>query len=529
MQKKMMTLAAAGMLAFAASVPVATAADAASQPVLAKPTPQQLMFADWELGAFYHFGMSTFTGEAHGLGRGKPTLFNPQSLNTTQWLQCAKAMGAKYAILTARHEDGFCLWPTATTDYSVKSSPWKNGKGDVVREFVDACRATGIEPCLYFSPGFDGHHLFRVGDNPRWGDGVDYFGRMTEAEFAEFTKRDIAQVSELITNYKPKYIWCDHNLVGGRMGELQVAVCKTIKQLAPDCLILGPDIWVVGNEHAHVCYPMWNAVNTKDNTLYSRPRATSSQPEVMDADGLLETDANTGHPWGAFWRNRDAVTAGAFGGWFYYDKMRTTPADGKVNVNTYYYRSVGLGATATLNFTPDKRGLVPDWQVKGAKAFGDELRRQFATDKRVAATKGVQTGNTVELRWEKPRKIDRVVLMENIVNGQKVAKYSLEALVAGQWQPLIANNVHGYKSKVPAGYETIGHKKIDRVKPVTATGVRFRCLKSVAQPVELRSLRVYAPCDEVKMKWAPPVTQKRMMEKNETSGLETRTLIKFTA
>lgn len=447
---------------------------------LAKPSPRQLEFADWELGTFIHFGISTFTGEGHGNGRANPKLFDPKSLDVRQWLAGAKAMGAKYAILTARHEDGFCMWPTKTTDYSVKSSPWKGGKGDVVREFVDACREMGIEPCLYFSPGYDAHHLFGPKDKVVWGK-----WDMSRSNQAEFIQRDIAQVTELITLYKPRYLWFDHNLSTG----ISKAVTKAAMELDPQCLVYGPQTCFVGTETGHAPYPLWNAVNTVDDTLFSRARATSRGTGEAE---LLETDSATGHPLGKFWRPRDAVTASPFGGWFWNSQQRKKVADGEAAVNMYYYRTVGLGANTTINLCPDNRGLVPDHQMAGAKAFGAALARQFGKDKLVAQTARVQTGDTVEVRWEKPRLIDRVVLMENIVKGQKIAKYDLEARVDGQWSSLTPNNISGFNAKTPVGFETIGHKKIDRVKPVTATGVRFRCLKAVAQPVEMRSLAVYA-------------------------------------
>jgi alpha-L-fucosidase len=122
---------------------------------LVKPTQQQINFADWEVGAFIHYGLNPFTDQEHGDGQESPSKFNPTNLDVEQWVITAKSMGAKYVCLTARHEGGFCLWPSKTTEYTIANSPYKNGKGDIVREFVDACRKHGLIPALYHTAGFD--------------------------------------------------------------------------------------------------------------------------------------------------------------------------------------------------------------------------------------------------------------------------------------------------------------------------------------------------------------------------------------
>jgi hypothetical protein len=157
-----------------------------------------------------------------------------------------------------------------------------------------------------------------------------------------------------------------------------------------------------------------------------------------------------------------------------------------------YYRTIGLGANLMINLPPDQRGLIPDDLVAAAKNLGDEIQRRFAHP--IAELKTIPAGDMVELIWEKPTRIDTVVLMENIANGQKIASYTLEAQVDGQWTELKpANKFIPYKPpyNVEPGFETIGRKKIDRIEPVTTSHIRFRCLKSVAQPVELRRLAAF--------------------------------------
>jgi len=486
-----------GAITVALSLLLGTPFVHADQPKLAEPSAEQLAFADMELGAFYHFGMSTFTGEVHGLGRGKPSAFNPARLDTRQWLSGAVGLRAKYATLTARHEDGFCLWPTDTTDYSVKNAPWKHGKGDVVGDFVAACREVGIAPCLYYSPAFDAHHLFKATDKPRWGEWniPKYWDRMSKEEFAAFKERELAQVTELLRRYRPAYIWCDHNLAGApsapRMQELMRAVTSRIMELDPKCLVHGPHTWGTGSERGSVVYPLWNAVNTVDGTLLTRPRVTRKNTNATSEFGLLETGVNTGHPFGRFWRPRESVTDRPFGSgrWFWNDNSIRGVQSGEQLVDEFYYRTVGFGANLMINFAPNKSGLVPDVQIINARAFGEALAKRFA--KPVGQTADVSVGDTVTVSWEKPSAVREVVLMENIVHGQKVASYQLEAWVNNSWQALIPRNAPGFRSRKPAGYETIGHKKIDRVAPVTTTKVRFRCLKAVAKPVEIRSMKVF--------------------------------------
>lgn len=276
-----------------------------------------------------------------------------------------------------------------------------------------------------------------------------------------------------------------------RMKEVMRAVTSLIMELDPKCLILGPHTWVTGTEGGTVVYPLWNAVNTVDGTLLSRPRATGKSTDVASEFGLLETEVNTGHPLGQFWRPRESVTDKPFGNgrWFWHPKSIRGVQSGERLVDEFYYRTVGFGANLMINFAPNKSGLVPNAQIINARAFGKALAERFA--KPVGQTVDVTVGDTVTVSWENPSAVREVVLMENIIHGQKVASYQLEAWVSDSWQALIPRNARGFGSKEPAGYETIGHKKIDRVDPVTTTKVRFRCLKAVAGPVEIRSMKVF--------------------------------------
>ncbi|HEY3897075.1 MAG TPA: alpha-L-fucosidase [Chthoniobacter sp.] len=459
---------------------------------LAKPTPDQRAFMDMELGVFFHFDLNTFTGQEHGDGKESPKRFNPTALDCDQWVRTAKSMGAKYAVLTARHEGGFCLWPTATTEYSIKNSPYKNGQGDIVREFVDACHKYGLKVGLYHTAGVDSRHTFIAPDGKRHlGDdhGADDLSQNGHAGDEKYTALQVAQLTELLTNYgEISYIWSDHWSGGG----VWRAVTDTMRKLQPHCLMQGPDVTTAGNENGYVTYPLWNAINTVDGTIYSRATVTKADHSLPNDYGLLETDVLTGHPFGKIWRSRESDTNTAFerGGWFWHP--------GKTSVKSLaehvdlYYRTIGLGANLIVNLPPDDRGLIPDDLVAAAKEFGNEISRRFS--KPIAQANEVRNGDMVELKWPKPCPINTIVLRENIADGQKIAAYTLEARVSGDWVPLLPAN-HFPTAKPPFNpspdFETIGQKKIDRVEPVVTDQIRFRCLKSIAQPTELRSIAVY--------------------------------------
>ncbi|MHC4981577.1 MAG: alpha-L-fucosidase [Planctomycetota bacterium] len=400
----------------------------------ARPTPRQLEFMDYELGMFIHFGLNTFTGQQHGDGKQPPSKFNPTDLDCEHWMRVAKSMGAKYVVFTARHEGGFCLWPTRTTDYSVAGSPWRNGRGDLVREFVDACRRAGLKVGLYHSSSFDARHLE---------------ARKLGSE--EFLKMQLEQLTELLTGYGPiDYLWFDHH-AGGEFWE---AVDAAVARLQPQCLRFGPDVWIIGGHSGIAAETLWCAVQTADGKINSRPTRPA------------------GEPWGRFFRVWEANTTGN-GPWFWDDEV-TSAAAPLAELVEKYYKSVGRGANFLLNFAPDRRGLVPEDAVASARQFGDEIHRRFGAP--IAETEG--EGEVVTLDLGKPTAIDHVVVMEDLADGQRIAAHRVEAMVGGGWRRIAAGR-------------TVGHKRIYRFKAVAAEKVRFRCLKSIFGSVTVRRLAVH--------------------------------------
>lgn len=478
----------------------------AEEVALTVPSEKQIRFADWEVGAFFHYNLNPFTGQQHGDGQEPPSKFNPTELDVEQWVLTAKNMGAGYAVLTARHEGGFCLWPSKTTDYTIASSPYQNGKGDLVRDFVAACRKHGLGVGLYHTAAYDAHEALKgfegltdyqlplIWGSRERGEAIQRAFREDPGKRARFKKTQEGQFRELLANYGPiDFMWSDHWNAADPDGVWRM-VTVLAEELQPNMVMMGPETWVPGNESGHVIYPMWNAVNTVDGTRFTRPAPTDSDQSVENDYGLLETDVLTGHPLGKFWRARECTTNSGFhhGGWFWQpDNVEPThPLPGWKHIDLYY-RTVGLGANTIINLPVDTRGLVPEDIVEAAGKLGEQIRRRFANP--VATLDATQRGNTVELAWNESTEINTFVTMENIATGQRVARYTLEAIVDGEWRPLEPRNrmiAWAPYSQNP-GYLTIGHKKIDRVEPVTTNRVRFRCLESVLGEPELRSFAVF--------------------------------------
>ncbi len=441
-----------------------------SQPSqLAKPTLQQLAFQDLGLGVFIHYSIDTYA--SHGLPPGETpsSSFNPTELNPEQWVLAAKAMGATYMVLTARHEQGFCLWPTKTTDYSIKSSPYKNGKGDIVREFTDACRKHGLKVGLYTAPWIDSNWETRQGIKGANSGRIDKLDDPVLYEKA--LQKEKEQIRELMTNYGSLvFIWDDHfgrsdalDSIphGGKFREFYAAITKYAHELQPNCLLLGRDVEHVGTEEGRACYPFWNALNTIDGTTY-----TVSKTYRWD-------HCNSGDPLGKFFRPQLSCTTDALstGGWMWTGSRKIQPLERRMQA---YYETIGRGAGLIVNLTPDRRGLIPEDLVAAAKEMGDEIVRQFGNPLAHSELKEKEQ----LIQFKGPQTIDHVVLMEDLTQGQKIAGYLLEAEVNGTW-------------KIVVNGQTIGHKRIDQFASVTATALRFSVTKSVADNVNMKKIVVF--------------------------------------
>lgn len=403
---------------------------------LAKPSPQQLAWQDMELGMFCHFGMNTFCDQEWGDGTDSAEIFNPEQLDARQWARTAKRAGFKYLVLTAKHHDGFCLWPTKTTDYSVKSSPWRGGKGDVVREVADACREEGLQFGLYLSP-WDRHE-------PCYPDKEAY-----DDFYAE-------QLTELLTGYGPLVeVWFDGAGSQGREYDWN-RIIGLVDQYQPDAMVFNmgrPTIRWVGNEDGVAPYPCWNTATTAKESMFTSDMMTWMEGTPSWVPAECDVPIRKLH-W--FWHPDDEAS------------LRSLE-----EVLDIYYRSVGHGATLLLNISPDNRGLLPEVDVERVIEFGDEIRRRFGQP--VGQTSGEGTELLLKLEYIQP--VNHVIIMEDIAHGERVREYVLEAYSQGEWKELVRGSA-------------IGHKKIDRFDTVQTDQLRVRILSSVEQPL-IRNLAAY--------------------------------------
>ena len=439
MKRRDFVLGSAAALGAAACAPMHLGPGA---PFLPTPSRSQLWWQRAELGLFAHFGMNTFTDREWGDGHEDPKQFNPTNFDARQWARTAKAGGFKYVILTAKHHDGFCLWPSKYTDHSVKSSPWRGGKGDVVREFVNAMRAEGLRPGLYLSP-WDRHEK-------SYGDS------------AKYNQYYAAQLTELLTQYGPIVeLFFDGANGEGPNGKKQVydwpLVHLTVRKFQPDALMFsdaGPDIRWIGNERGTAGDPNWCTVNPE-----LVPYAGFDSPNV--AEWLQHGNRD-----GVVWRPGEADVS-IRPGWFHHEaensKVRSTE-----NLMELYFASVGRNANLLLNVPPTREGLFHEADVRRLADFGARVRETFAVDH--AAHAKVRRGETeTTIALAAPASIGMVVLGEQIEHGQTVARYRVEAMVNGAWT-------------VASRGTTIGHKKIDRFTAMTSDKWRVVIEESTAKP-----------------------------------------------
>jgi alpha-L-fucosidase len=425
----------------------------AAEPFGALPTKQQVKWQDGELTLFLHFGVNTFTDREWGDGKEDEKIFNPTELDATQWAKAAKAGGFTLAILTAKHHDGFCLWPSKLTEHSVKNSPWKNGKGDVVREFVNAFRAEGIRVGLYLSP-WDRHEK-SYGDSPA------------------YNKYYMAQLTELLTQYGDiAEVWFDGANGEGPNGKKQVydfpAYWGLVRKLQPDALMFsdaGPDIRWIGNEQGFAGEENWSTVDPK---IWVEPgKAAGGRREANDS-------LQHGNKGGTAWRQGECDVS-IRPGWFWHQKE-----DGKVrsveNLMDLYFKSVGRNSLLLLNVPPNKKGLLSNTDVHRLKEFKDVRDRIFKVNL-LEGKKGVDLNGGLEFDLGKPEMINVAMAEEDIALGQRVEAYRWEYWDGSGWK-LMANGT------------TIGHKKLDRFAAAKAQKVRLVVEKTLA-PVVWKAMGIY--------------------------------------
>jgi alpha-L-fucosidase len=360
-------------------------------------------------------------------------------------------------ILTAKHHDGFCLWPTRTTTHSVASSPWRGGTGNVVREFVDACRADGIRPGLYLSP-WDRHEP-SYGDSPRYNDLY------------------IAQLTELLTQYGDIHeVWFDGANAEGPNGKKQVydwpRTWGTVRRLQPNAVMFsdaGPDVRWIGNESGTAGTTNWSTV---DPRIVSAPGVTGD--EVMRS--LQQGDRD-----GTIWRPGETDVS-IRPGWFYHPAEDTKVRSAE-NLVDLYFTSVGRNSKLLLNVPPTRDGLFHANDVASLQGMRTRLDAMFAQNlaARARPTFRVTTPTSAEstLTFATPVTIGVLDLAESIADGQRVARYRVETDDGRGWQPLAQGT-------------TIGHRKLERVAAAGVKRLRVLLDETVERPLPI-TIRAYPP------------------------------------
>ncbi|MBM3213313.1 alpha-L-fucosidase [Candidatus Poribacteria bacterium] len=432
-----------------------------------KPTRSQLEWQQSELTMFLHFGVNTFTNREWGEGTEDPAAFNPSDLDARQWVQTAKDAGFRYMILTAKHHDGFCLWRSDWTNHSVKSSPWRGGKGDVVGELAQACADAGMKLGIYLSP-WD-RNAPTYGDSPAYNE---YFCR---------------QLTELMTRYGPiGEAWFDGACGEGPNGKRQEydwqSYYAVIREHQPDAVIAicGPDVRWVGNEDGYARETEWSVQD--------------ANPAIHGVGGKVwypaECDVSIRPGW--FWHAHEDA------------RVKTLP-----HLMDIYYRSVGRNSVLLLNVPPNDRGLFADPDVARLGEFRDAIDRSFRRDVALGARAGARSATAgspaacavdnhpetywqptpgteepwIELRLAEPVSVNTAMTQERIAEGQHVEEYRIDAWVAGAWQRIVSGT-------------TMGHKKLDRFPAVRTNRVRLTIVASRDTPLVSRFSLFDAPAFE---------------------------------
>lgn len=454
----------------------------------AVPASNQLAWHEMELNAFVHFTTNTFTGKEWGYGDEQPSIFNPSDdYDADQWVRTFKETGFKGVILTCKHHDGFCLWPSKYTEHSVKNSPWKNGEGDVVRDVMRACKKYELKFGVYLSP-WDRNH-------------ADY----GSPAYIEYYRN---QLKELFTTYGPVFeMWFDganggDGYYGGKREKRSIKgstyyewpeTLDLVRSMEPEILFFsdaGPGVRWVGNERGVAGETNWNTITP--DTLFA-------------GKGGIEKLLNTGDENGSAWIPAE-VDVSIRKGWFYHaeeDSLVKTPEQ----LFNIYLTSVGRGSTLLLNIPPDKRGLVHELDVAALKGFREILDTEFKTNlalnKSVLANnwrgeadqyaaKNITDGNkdsywatddevtsgNFEIDLGATQTVKYFLIQEYIQLGQRVKSFTVDALINGQWQ------------KVAEG-TTIGYKRILKLEHTTTTNkIRVNITSSKACPV-ISNVEVY--------------------------------------
>lgn len=425
-----------------------------------QPNERQLAWQEAELGAVFHYDLHVFDGKKYGQGRNRITpvddyqIFSPDQLNTDQWIKAIKDAGFTFAILTATHETGFALYQSDVNPYCMKALNYKNGEGDIVRDFVESCRKYGIKPGIYLGirwNSFLGVHNFKVNGTGRFRENrQEWYNHMVEG-----------MVKEICTNYGELFeIWFDGGASYPDKGAPDVL--PIVQRYQPNCLFyhneqLAEARWG-GSESGTVGYPNWS-------TFPYRALYESAKKEIRKNGRKL---LKQGDPEGEHWvpTMADAPLRGFNGRheWFWEpgDEDHIYPLEDLMEM---YYKSVGRNSTLIMGLTPNPEGLLPQPDVQRLKEWGAEIRRRFSDP--VASTSG--TGRKIELRLNESQQVNHVILQEDITKGERIRRYAVQARTNGRWETVC----HG---------QSVGNKRIQQFDTVTCKRLRLVIDEARAEP-----------------------------------------------
>ncbi|PZV80861.1 alpha-L-fucosidase [Algoriphagus aquaeductus] len=454
------------------------------EPILPIPSERQIAWQELQYYGFVHFNMNTFSDREWGFGDEKPEQFNPTALDARQWARIAKEAGMKGLIITAKHHDGFVIWPSKYTEHSVKNSPWRDGKGDLIQEFVDACREYGLKVGIYYSP-WDRNH-------PDYG----------KPEYITYMRN---QLTELLTNYGEIYeVWFDGanggtGWYGGANEERKVdkfsyydwpTTIELVRTLQPGAMLFsdaGPDVRWVGNEHGFAYETTWS--NLMRDSVYA---------------GMPDFDRwATGQENGTHWVPAESDVS-IRPGWYYHayedHKVKTLP-----ELMEIYYKSIGQNSSLLINFPVDTRGLIHEKDEEAILKMAAKVKEDFALNlaKDASFTASTDRGKgytadllhdgdfntywttpdgqlqaSVEMDFGKTVSFNRLLIQEFVNLGQRVKAFSLEKEVNGNWE------------KIAEG-TTIGYKRILRFADTEAQKIRINFLDGKGIPV-ISEIGVYS-------------------------------------
>ena len=419
---------------------------------IVRPNKIQQQWADAEIGVLIHFDMQVFVPDYKWRKYGShpdPDLFNPVDLDTDQWLEAASRLGAKYAVLVAKHGSGFSLWPTDAHDYSVKNSSWRDGKGDIVADFVASCKKYGIKPGIYANTNANGYLHTDRGI-------VAEGGPVSQVEYNAVVAR---QLTELWSNYGDLFeIWFDGGVLTPKEGGADVL--PLVKKLQPDAIAfqgpLGHENLIrwVGNERGTAPDPCWA---TADSTTNS--------------DGVKIIEGLHGRPDAPFWCPGESDFTLRYnrsfeGGWFWkagQDSLMFSVDE----LMEKYETSVGRNTNMLLGIVIDDRGLVPDADMKRIEEFGQAIRKCYGTPAATTSGKGMN----INLKLPSKMVVDRVILQEDIAEGERVLAWHLEGTKPSGENLILCKGTN------------IGHKRIARFYPAELVSLRFVADSYKAKPI----------------------------------------------